>query len=114
MYAGIAAVVVAAGVAGAIAATRRGGGGGGGSSSTVSVEATPSMELDERDYSILKTLAGGEENISSLARKTGLSKSVVWRRIQKLARLGLVEREDRGGSTYIRLTDKGRKEIGSG
>ncbi len=109
LYAGI-AVAVAAGAVGALIAAR--GRSGGGSSAPAAFEAKPPLELDERDHSILKALAEGEENISSLARKTGLSKSVVWRRIQKLARLGLVEREDRGGSTYIRLTSRGRREVG--
>ncbi len=70
-------------------------------------------ELDDRDMMILRILREGEETISSLSRKTGLSKSVVWRRVQKLIRLGLVEREDRGGSTYLRITREGERKLGA-
>ncbi len=69
-------------------------------------------ELDERDYEILKALKESTETISSLARKLGLSKSVVWRRVQKLLRLGLISKEDKGGRTYLSITEEGLKRLG--
>ncbi len=84
------------------------------SGNTLAVTTSVSVEneLDDRDVMLLKVLREGEETISSLSRKTGLSKSVVWRRVQKLIRLGLVEREDRGGSTYLRITREGERKLG--
>lgn len=69
-------------------------------------------EIDERDYEILRTLREGTETISSLARKLGLSKSVVWRRVQKLLRLGLISKEDKGGRTYLSITEEGLRRLG--
>ena len=84
----------------------------GGSSAVGAGELIRAEELDERDYEILRTLKEGTETISSLARKLGLSKSVVWRRVQKLLRLGLISREDKGGRTYLSITEEGLRKLG--
>ncbi len=84
----------------------------GGSSAVGVGELIRAEELDERDYEILRTLKEGTETISSLARKLGLSKSVVWRRVQKLLRLGLISKEDKGGRTYLSITEEGLRKLG--
>ena len=84
----------------------------GGSSAVGTGELIHAEELDERDYEILRTLKESTETISSLARKLGLSKSVVWRRVQKLLRLGLISKEDKGGRTYLSITEEGLKKLG--
>ncbi len=65
--------------------------------------------VDERDVEILKALKDERLTISGLARKVGLSKSVIWRRVRKLADLGLINRVDEGGKTYLSLTKSGRE-----
>ncbi len=68
-------------------------------------------EIDERDIEIMKALLEGRETISGLAKKLGISKSIVWRRTNKLAELGFIEKETRRGKTLLGLTEKGRKLI---
>jgi len=68
-------------------------------------------EIDERDIEIMKALLEGKETISGLAKKLGISKSIVWRRTNKLAELGFIEKETRRGKTLLSLTEKGRKLI---
>ncbi len=49
--------------------------------------------IDERDREILRVLSeAGPMGVSELARKLGLSKSVVSRKLRKLAEMGLVEK----------------------
>jgi uncharacterized membrane protein len=69
-------------------------------------------QLDDRDLLLLKLISRGGHNISSLARESGLSKSVVWRRIRKLEELGLIETSKGLGKVDITLTDKGRNVLG--
>jgi len=110
VYALIALAVVAVIV---IIALKTRGGSRSGEAITVSAgELISAKELDERDYEILKALKGSTETISSLARKLGLSKSVVWRRVQKLVRLGLISKEDKGGRTYLSITEEGLRKLG--
>jgi len=68
-----------------------------------------SGEVDERDIEILKALKNDKLTISGLARKVGLSKSVIWRRVRKLSELNLINRVDEGGRTYLFLTEKGEE-----
>ena len=68
-----------------------------------------SVSLDERDRLLLDLISKEEHTVSSLSRASGLSKSVVWRRIKKMESLGLVETSKDVGRAYIRLTNKGRK-----
>ena len=76
------------------------------------VEAVISTsEIDERDIEIMKALLEGKETISGLAKKLGISKSIVWRRTNKLAELGFIEKETMRGKTLLSLTDKGRKLV---
>jgi len=110
VYALIVIVIVVAIIAVAALRSRRATSGG--SSATGVGELVRAEELDERDYEILRTLKEGTETISSLARKLGLSKSVVWRRVQKLLRLGLISKEDRGGRTYLSVTEEGLRKLG--
>jgi len=50
--------------------------------------------IDERDREILRALTeAGPMGVSELARKLGLSKSVVSRKLRKLAEMGLVEKK---------------------
>ena len=66
-------------------------------------------DVDERDVEILKALKNERLTISGLARKVGLSKSVIWRRVRKLTDLGLINRVDEGGRTYLSLTKEGEE-----
>jgi len=76
------------------------------------VEAVISTsEIDERDIEIMKALLEGKETISGLAKKLGISKSIVWRRTNKLAELGFIEKETMRGKTLLSLTEKGRKLV---
>ncbi len=75
------------------------------------VTVTYRGELDERDRTILKALAGKPMSISELARSLGLSKSTVWRRIRRLERNGYVRTREEGNKIIIELTDKARREI---
>ncbi len=68
-------------------------------------------QLDDRDLLLLKLISRGGHNISSLARESGLSKSVVWRRIKKLEDLGLIETSKGIGKVDLTLTDKGRRVL---
>ncbi len=68
-------------------------------------------QLDDRDLLLLKLISRGGHNISSLARESGLSKSVVWRRIKKLEDLGLIETSKGIGKVDLSLTDKGRRVL---
>ncbi len=110
VYALVAAVIVIVIIAAAALRSRRTPRGG--SPATGVGELIRAEELDERDYEILKALKEGTETISSLARKLGLSKSVVWRRVQKLLRLGLISKEDKGGRTYLSITEEGLRKLG--
>ncbi|MCD6428495.1 MAG: winged helix-turn-helix transcriptional regulator [Desulfurococcales archaeon] len=65
--------------------------------------------IDERDVEILRALKDEKLTISGLARKVGLSKSVIWRRVRKLADLGLINKVDEGGKTYLSLTRSGEE-----
>ncbi len=79
---------------------------------TKGVEAIiTTSEVDERDIKIMKALLEGKETISGLAKKLGISKSIVWRRTNKLAELGFIEKETRRGRTLLSLTEKGRKLV---
>ncbi len=68
-------------------------------------------QLDDRDLLLLNLISRGGHNISSLARESGLSKSVVWRRIKKLEDLGLIETSKGIGKVDLTLTDKGRRVL---
>lgn len=67
--------------------------------------------LDDRDIAILSALVGGELSLSDLARKVGLNKSVVWRRVNRMMREGYLERRVVKGKTMYRLTEKGLRAI---
>ncbi len=67
--------------------------------------------LDDRDLAILSTLAGGELSLSDIARRVGLNKSVVWRRVNRMMREGYLERRVVKGRTMYRLTEKGLRAI---
>ncbi len=69
--------------------------------------------LDDRDLAILSALAGGELSLSDIARKVGLNKSVVWRRVNRMMREGYLERRVVKGRTMYRLTEKGLRAIGN-
>ncbi|MCE4607035.1 MAG: winged helix-turn-helix domain-containing protein [Desulfurococcales archaeon] len=64
--------------------------------------------LDDRDVTLLRLIEKGGHSISSLAKETGYSKSVVWRRIKKLEKMGLIEVSKGIGKTEIKITEKGR------
>lgn len=106
--------VVAAAIA-ALFFLRRGGRGGGaaGAGSSSSGGAAVIEELDDRDRAILEAVTEGGKSISDLARELGLSKSVVWRRTNKLVEFGLLKRiQDKTGRVILELTDKGREVLG--
>ncbi len=64
--------------------------------------------IDDRDFLLLNLIKKGGHSISSLAKESGLSKSVVWRRIRKLEEMGLIETSKGIGKVEISLTNKGR------
>jgi len=104
----LAAIVALIGALIAFTKHRRGGGvvagkppSGGGAEL---IEAT---SLDERDITLLSLISEKETTISELAKRSGLSKSVVWRRIRKLSNLGLISKEDLGVKTILRVTRDG-------
>jgi len=58
--------------------------------------------IDDRDEMILKVLSSyGALSVSEISRITGLYKSTVWRRVQKLRDLGLVKIKVVSGKTII-------------
>jgi len=69
--------------------------------------------IDERDKLLLNLIKKGGYSISSLAKESGLSKSVVWRRIRKLEEMGLIETSKGIGRVEINLTDKGWDLLGN-
>jgi len=113
-----AAVVLAAIVLAALFFLRRGGrgassSGAGPGPSSGSAAAAMAEELDDRDRAILEAVSAGGKSISDLARELGLSKSVVWRRTNKLVELGLLKKtQDKTGRAILELTDKGRQVLG--
>lgn len=111
-------VPVAAAVAGAVAAVavglllrgRRGQaslgpGGGGGPGGAEAVELRP-RGLDDIDRLIIEKLRehGGSMLQSQLLRETGLPKTTLWRHVQKLERMGVIEvvREGRSNRLILR------------
>lgn len=81
------------------------------------LEKTPEIEplleygFDERDKAILKILGNGEATLSDLSKATGINKSVVWRRLERLRELGYVEKGYSRGKSIYRLTQKGLKTL---
>jgi len=63
--------------------------------------------LDKRDNMILNVLKErGELSLIELSKITKLSKSVVWRRVQKLSKLGYVETRYVSGKLIVKLSSK--------
>ncbi len=85
----------------------------GGKPTEVEYLEVPAGGLDDRDKAILKALSDrGSASISELSRVLGLSKSTVWRRVQRLSRDGFIELVDEGRRVILRLTEKGREALG--
>ncbi len=64
--------------------------------------------LDERDRAIIRLLEEeGPLTMSEIAGRLGLSRSTVHRRLQRLVRMGLLEREARGKSVLYRVARRG-------
>jgi len=60
--------------------------------------------LDERDKAILDTLASmGEATAAELQKATGIPKTPLYRKLEKLAKMNLIESEWRGASRVYRL-----------
>jgi len=74
---------------------------------TFPIELFRSMGLDDVDRRILKALMNNAKGVSEVARSIGVSKSTVWRRLEILARKGLVEKKDK---RYV-ITGLGRSRI---
>ncbi len=70
-----------------------------------SSEVTVAEEgLDERDKLILETLKNmGEATASALQKTTGIPKTPLYRKLEKLERIGFVESEWRGGVKVYRV-----------
>ena len=65
--------------------------------STKDVELTQAT-LDERDIAILELLdKNGPMGVSEIARRLGLNKSTVWRKLRKLTNMNMVKRIVRNG-----------------
>ncbi len=67
--------------------------------------------LDSRDLEILKCIAQKPKSISDIAKEIGLSKSTVWRRIQRLKNDGFIELRSEGRRVIVVITDKGLKAL---
>ena len=66
--------------------------------------ATVEEVLDERDRLILETLrSAGEATAPALQKATGIPKTPLYRKLEKLGKLGLVESEWRSGAKVYRL-----------
>ena len=66
--------------------------------------ATVEEVLDERDRLILETLKNmGEATAPALQKATGIPKTPLYRKLEKLEKLGLVESEWRSGTKVYRL-----------
>lgn len=78
-------------------------------------EIEPLLEygFDERDKVILKTLGTGEATLSDLSKTTGLNKSVVWRRLERLRELGYVEKIYSRVNPYTGLRKEDTKHLRS-
>ncbi|MCE4625319.1 MAG: winged helix-turn-helix transcriptional regulator [Desulfurococcales archaeon] len=68
-----------------------------------------SSSLDERDKKILEALQGSEKGLtaSELMEKTGIPKTPLYRRLNKLFHAGLIEYYDESGVRRYRLKGKG-------
>ncbi len=66
--------------------------------------ATVEEVLDERDRLILETLKNmGEATAPALQKATGIPKTPLYRKLEKLEKLGLIESEWRGGAKVYRV-----------
>jgi uncharacterized membrane protein len=71
--------------------------------------ATVEEVLDERDRLILETLKNaGEATAPALQKATGIPKTPLYRKLEKLEKLGLVESEWRGGAKVYKISKPGR------
>ncbi|MFP3080663.1 MAG: winged helix-turn-helix transcriptional regulator [Acidilobus sp.] len=93
----IVVVIVAAGGAGAALVMRRRGGGG------------PAEALDDRDRAILSAISklGGEATASQVMGETNIPRSPLYRRLDKLVRLGYLEEGVRGNTKVYRCRRQG-------
>jgi len=66
-----------------------------------------SRELDDRDIKILKSVKDKPRSISELSRVTGLSKSIVSRKVKKLEKFMLVKTKFIGNKLIVELTEEG-------
>lgn len=60
-------------------------------------------DLDERDRAILGALERGELSAQEIQRATGIPKTPLYRRLEKLERMGKIEAEQRGSVKIYRL-----------
>jgi uncharacterized membrane protein len=66
--------------------------------------ATVEEVLDERDRLILETLKNmGEATAPTLQKATGIPKTPLYRKLEKLEKMGLIESEWRGGAKVYRV-----------
>jgi len=80
---------------------------------TRSRRAREEMEypVNGRDIEILSAVAQGAKSLSEIAKRIGVSKSTVWRRVQRLEKLGLLEIVRESGRQELKLTEAGRKVL---
>ena len=72
-------------------------------------QAGPPAELDDRDGAILSAIArlGGEATASQLLSETNIPKTPLYRRLDKLVRMGLLEEVSKGGVKVYRCKRPG-------
>ena len=72
-------------------------------------QAGPPTELDDRDRAILSAIAklGGEATASQLLSETNIPKTPLYRRLDKLVRMGLLEEGSKGGVKVYRCKRPG-------
>ncbi len=73
----------------------------------------PTANLDERDLAILRLVNEGVNTISELARRLGLSKSTVWRRVHRLIESGFLSYVQAEGRNILRVTEAGKRILNS-
>ncbi len=70
-----------------------------------------SLELDDRDRAILAAMGklGGEATASQIMSETNIPKTPLYRRLDKLVRMGVLEEESKGGVKIYRCRRPGCK-----
>lgn len=72
-----------------------------------------SFNLNKIDLKVLNILSRGELNISTLTKKVGIANKNMWKKINKLEKLGFIEKNKQLNSNFknISITHKGSMQL---